>query len=236
MGPADLADPRNYGIGDEHTYALKTNDDPADPDYNNHKYLLAFLDALSTPNTEEFTAKIENLMDMDYFARFEAVNYLLGNPDCIRNNSNNYYLYFTPAGKTYLIPYDYDRCLGVTFEYDPDGTGMTAPGPYDGPVNQTYNRLYEKTIWQGGVEKYRLLYKSKLETVLGGEWFTAKHFQTIYEAYKATYSALAQPSQTIREQCRGSVDSNSLVFSERGRNMTVEKYMTAKRQTAERGI
>ena len=85
-------------------------------------------------SSADFKTKFRSYIDMDYFARFEAVNYLLGNPDCIRNHANNYYLYFTPAdekGKftAYIIPYDYDRCLGVNYDWNP-AQSMVKFGPY----------------------------------------------------------------------------------------------------------
>ena len=56
---------------------------------------------------------------MDNFLKFEAVSYFLGNPDDLRNNYNNYYIYFNKStGKMIFIPYDLDRCLGVTNGWD----------------------------------------------------------------------------------------------------------------------
>ncbi|MCH5351494.1 MAG: CotH kinase family protein [Clostridiales bacterium] len=243
--PADLSSAKNYGIGDEYVYALKTNDDPTDKDFNNHKYLLAFINALGERDSALFSEKLESLMDMNYFTRFEAVNYAAGNPDCIRNNFNNYYLYFTPAGKAYIIPYDYDRCFGINKDWNPSGDGMISAGPYDtrshGANRQNSNPLYTKTVLSGGIAKYRSLYKSKLQSVLDGEWMTYDNFLSIYNAYKATYNGLTSPSQTIRNNCGGNIDWSRLGFTEDGTsnfgssnsNISMRDYLTAKRRTLE---
>ena len=242
---ADLSSAKNYGIGDEYVYALKTNDDPSDKDFNNHKYLLALISALGESDSTAFSEKLESLMDMHYFTRFEAVNYAAGNPDCIRNNFNNYYLYFTPAGKAYFIPYDYDRCFGINKDWNPSGDGMISAGPYDtksyGANRQNSNPLYKKTILLGGMEKYRKLYKSKLQSVLDGEWLNYSNFQPIYNAYKTNYNGLTTPSQTIRDNCGGNIDTSRLSFSEDGTsnfgssnsNISMRDYLTAKRTTLE---
>ena len=243
MGPADLSSAKNYGIGDEFTYALKTNDDPESVDFNNHKYLLAFIGALGEKSNAAFREKIESLMDMNYFTRFEAVNYAAGNPDCIRNNFNNYYLYFTPAGKAYIIPYDYDRCFGINRDWNPSGNGMTQAGPFDthsyGSNKQNTNPLYTKTVLAGGIEQYQNLYQSKLRLVFGGEWMQYGNFLQIYNAYKSTYNGLTAPSQAIIDGCGKNMDWSRLAFSESGtdnygsqnNNISMQDYLITKCQT-----
>lgn len=248
MGPADLTSAKNYGIGDEYTYSLKTNDDPEDKDFNNHRYLLAFIEALGENDRTLFAEKLESMMDMHYFTRFEAVNYAAGNPDCIRNNFNNYYLYFTPAGKAYIIPYDYDRCFGINKDWNPSGNGMTQAGPYDtksyGSNCTNPNPLYAKTILSGGIAKYKKLYQSKLRLVLDGVWMTYGNFLSIYNAYKENYDSLTTPSSLIIGSCGGSVDMSRLDFSESGtdnfgstnHNISTSDYLEIKRQTLAKAI
>lgn len=89
-GKADLSRNEGYGVEtptQRFNYSLKTNDDREAEDYNHNKYLKDLINVLGeNKNSRDFKEKLEGLVDMDYFARFEAVNYLLGNPDCIRNN------------------------------------------------------------------------------------------------------------------------------------------------------
>lgn len=236
MGPADLTSMNGVGMTDGCTYELKTNDDPAE--FNNHKYLQALIDMLKIGDQNAFTAKLESMVDMDYFARFEAVNYLVGNPDCIRNNANNYYLYFTPAGKAYLIPYDYDRCFGINKDWNPSGNGMTETDPYttSTPNGRCNNPLYTRTILEGGIKKYQTIYKGWLKKALDGKWFTYENFSPIYQSYKKTYGNLTAPSRNLDLQ----VDAGRLTFSEDGTrdfgsnwdNISMKDYLEAKRRSA----
>ena len=247
-GPADLSSAISYGIGDEYNYSLKTNDDPESADFNNHKYLLDFISILGEKNSNTFAEKLQSVMDMHYFTRFEAVNYAAGNPDCIRNNFNNYYLYFTPAGKVYIIPYDYDRCFGINRDWNPSGNGMTAAGPYDthsyGANGRNTNPLYSRTILSGGIAKFRKLYQLKLRLVLDGKWMKYENFQSIYGVYRSKYNNFTAPSNAIMASCGDNIDWSRLSFSESGTddfgsyylNISVKDYLTKKRQTLERLI
>ena len=54
-----------------------------------------------------------NYMNVDNFLRYSALCWVFGLPDDLRNNYNNYYLYFDKEDKALFIPYDNDRCLGI---------------------------------------------------------------------------------------------------------------------------
>ncbi len=237
-GPADLTG-KGYGLSDDDPYCLKTNDDPEGKDWSDHKYIKAFIAALND-RQGNFTENFEKLMSPDYFARFEACNYLAGNPDCIRNNYNNYYLYFTPQGTAYVIPYDYDRCFGITRDWNPM-MGMVYTGPFErqNATGENRNPLYTRTILDDNAP-YRDLYASKIEEVLNSKWFTLGNFTTLYEAYRANYGTRTAPSQVIVRQCGGNVETSRFSFSlsgtnnytETGENISVEEYMRVKRETA----
>ena len=240
-----------YGIETatkSYTYNLKTNDD----DTNQHNYLKAFINMLQTSQTaSNFKTKLEAMVDMDYFTRFEAVNYLLGNPDCIRNNYNNYYIYFVPVSdgkyetsKTYIIPYDYDRCLGANMDWNPKES-MVNVTPYSKHGTQESNNpLYNKTILRDSREDYRAMYKEKLQQVLNGEWFTYANYQKLYNAYKANYDKLTTPSQLIQDKCGEKIKFSRFKFSltessdtgSTSDNLSVTLYFSKKRTTATNGI
>lgn len=246
--PANFTKNPNYGVEtptQRFTYTLKTNDDRTSPDYNHNKYLKALVDILNSTdkNASDFREKLEKLVDMDYFTYFEAVNYLLGNPDCIRNNMNNFYVYFVPeTGEMFIIPYDYDRCLGINVDWNPSGDGMTSTKPYDVKAHsaRVENPLYTKTILSGGLQYYKDMYKSKLQKVLDGEWFTYDNFRKIFNEYKGNYENLVTPSDLICLQCGGSLRLDRFVMSERGTsdlwssddNISTQMYMELKRQCA----
>lgn len=246
-GPANLTTADGRGVdapGQRFNYSLKTNNDRTAPEYTHHKYLIALIDMLKTPkNDADFRAKLEAIVEMNYFSTFEAVNYLLGNPDCIRNNANNYYMYFLPqSGKMYLIPYDYDRCLGINVDWNGFGNSMTGQTPYStkSAAGETENPLYTKTILEGGAEYYQNMFKEKLQTALADSWFTYDNFKKVFESYKQNYESLVTPSQIIRSRCGQNVRMNMLEMSERGTtdlssnsdNITTQLYMQLKRDCA----
>lgn len=246
---ADFTSASNYGVEtptQRFAYSLKTNNDRSDPDYKHNKDFKNFISVLQkSSHDDDFKSSLENVIDMDYFARFEAVNYLLGNPDCIRNNANNFYLYFTPEGMGFLIPYDYDRCLGVNQDYNPSGSGMMYEEPYSiyTPNGKLTNPLYLKTILNNGMPEYKTLYTNKIKEVLNSKWFTYDHFKNIYLSYKNNYSMLAKPSNYICNKIDGRIDYNRFYFSEDGasqneysstnHNISTSDYMRIKRETIE---
>ena len=249
---ADFASFENYGVETPtltFTYSLKTNDDRQAKDYNHNRYLKAFVEMLQTnKNASDFKSKLETMVNMDYFTRFEAVNYLLGNPDCIRNNKNNFYIYFVPVSdgdyaksKAYVIPYDYDRCLGADMDWNPQESMVNAtPYAASGWAGECENPLYTKTILDGGTAEYRQLYTEKLQLVLNGGWFNYGNYQKLYNAYSNNYSSVAMPSQVIVNQCGSNVKMERFVFSEKESsnvnvndgNLTVKIYFEKKRSTA----
>lgn len=249
--PANLTPNPNYGVEtptQRFTYALKTNDDRNSPDYQHNKYLKELINMLnSIGKSDADRQKLEQLVDMNYFTNFEAVNYLLGNPDCIRNNMNNYYIYFVPeTGKMFLIPYDYDRCLGINMDWNPSGNGMTSITPYtlNGATGRVENPLYTKTILSSGTAYYQNMYRNKIQRVLDGEWFTYEHFRAMFNNYKNNYAQLAAPSAAIANQCGENLRIDRFVMSERGTddlsiaddNITTQAYMRLKRQCATQNL
>ena len=244
--------PANLTTGDERgvetptqrfVYSLKTNDDRTSADYNHHQYLLALIDTLNKNGIaqSDFCDELEKVADMDNFSRFEAANYLLGNPDCFKNNANNYYLYFTPEGVAYFIPYDYDRCLGITMDWNPSGDAMISAKPFEttSVTGTPVSPMYTKTILDGGVPKYKTLYASKLNYVLNKmQVFTASAFVEVFNAYQNTYATKAIPSDYIITRCN--LDAARLKFSIGGasapsgtsQNYPTDKYIDQKRATA----
>ncbi len=250
VSPANLNAKESYGVEtptQRFNYSLKTNDDRTAADYNHHKDLLAFLDILQKDkNASDFCTALESVLDMDYFTRYEAVNYLLGNPDCIRNNSNNYYLYFTPQGKAYFIPYDYDRCLGANMDWNPSGNSMTQYTPFQttGSQGDITNPLYTKTVLDGGITKYQDMLAAAINKVLDGKWFTMDNYTKLFDAYCANYADVAMPSDSVLVRFGGRVQTHRFVFSlvessdieTSAKNLSVQKYLEFKRATAENAL
>ena len=130
--------------------------------------------------TKEDIAKV---VDMDNFLAFEAVTYFTGNPDDIRNDYNNYYIYFLKSsGKAIFIPYDVDRVFGLTKDWNPTNDAMTGVDPFSQMAESLgilqENPLYIYTVNKGGyyVEEFTKV----LQTVAESKWLTEENFNKVY--------------------------------------------------------
>ena len=97
--------------GKEHVYELKEGPEGFEAA---EEQLVNFITKLNTLSGEELYTWLESVMDIDLFLRTYAVNVAVGMWDDYWNNSNNYYLYLTPGGKVYFIPFDYDNTIGTS--------------------------------------------------------------------------------------------------------------------------
>lgn len=76
--------------------------------------LIQFITDLNTRTGSDFQTWIEQKMDIPLFLRTYAVNVVVGMWDDYWVNGNNFYVYFSPNGKVFFIPYDYDNTLGTS--------------------------------------------------------------------------------------------------------------------------
>ncbi len=190
---ANMTSTVSIGISDDfagtkYNYDLKTNKKTSD--FSPLKNIVTKL------NGSGVTKKVyDSVVDYESFVKFAAVSYWTGNPDDARNNYNNHYIYVYPstsskAGKMVYIPYDYDRTLGVTIGWNPDGTGMTGASPFstmaEGNHSNQVNPVFRYGIGTGG---YHLTeYKQMLDEVASNPLLTAEAFA---EEYNKAYNSYA---------------------------------------------
>lgn len=183
----------SIGIEDEdagkfYAYDLKTNKKTS-----THEDLTNLIKNLGSDITKESFAQ---LVDIDNFLSYCAVSYLLGNPDDLRNNYNNSYIYFrADNGKAMIIPYDFDRCLGITAHWNPTGDGVTSDNPFSLTLNADHsnqkNPLFLYSVTAGGY--YVREYAAKLEKIASDDWFTNENFASLYRIAEKNYADLAAP-------------------------------------------
>lgn len=217
-----------YGIEDKaagkfYNYDLKTNE--KDSDYST---LINMLDVLNKNDVSK--EDLESIMDTDYLVKFLAVSYFVGNPDDIRNNYNNHYLYFLKdSGKAIFIPYDNDRCLGMTYDWNPEGAGMTDVSPYSEYCESTsrsqVNPVITKTIL-GDDAYFKDAYADALKKVAESDWLTDAKFNEYYETAKQNYESVVVPSIEF-----ANADNDMFKFSLEGKftsgddaNMSFSEY------------
>ena len=136
---ADLTNTNNLGIEREYfrpTYGLKTNEKTSDMSL--FKTLISNINIKSISG-EEYFDNISQYIDVDNFLKYSALCYIFGLPDDLRNNSNNYYLYFNKENKALFLPYDNYRCLGIRYGWDIDLKDVSWDDPYMKGSNNDFN-------------------------------------------------------------------------------------------------
>lgn len=218
-GPADYSRTSAESIGIETPswtpiYDLKTNDDEPD-----HTLLTNLISTLNEDKSDASTFKetLDNMVDVDSFLKVQALNWVIGNPDDMRNNYNNYYTYFRSTdNKLMIFPYDLDRCFGVLQDW-----GIhTENYPYDATYQVVTNEDLRNPLF------YRTI-------ITGSTWY-GENFEVISE-YKNRYEELCN------EYAKKYLDVNKFkeftndfplvdknINKAGGSNITFETYANAK--------
>ena len=207
-------------------YDIKTNKKKTD-----HSSLKNMINTLNSGLLAK--SEVAELIDIDEFLKFAAVSYFMGNPDDIRNNYNNYYVYFLKStGKAMFIPYDFDRCLGMRAQWDPTGDGCSTDNPFSdkalGANADQENPVFIYTVDAGGY--YVNEYAEVLNKVANSTWLTTTNFNKYYNIAKANYSSDVQPSKSFNNTggYRFTFDNETAVASNNG-NYSFKKYITTKK-------
>ncbi len=217
-----------YGVEDKETgkkynYNLKTNKKTSD--HSSLKNLLRVM--ASSPSESQYNTVI----DGDYFARFLAVSYFLGDPDDMRNNYNNHYVYFRKDnGKAVFIIYDNDRTLGITYGYNPDGTGMTSQSPYSNRAAGKGDNQQNPLIRYGILNNngyLRSQYDNALAQVASSSLWDINTFNARYDLVKGHYQYAVTPEVSfanVKKTFRFSLDG--VYSSGDNNNMSFTDYVT----------
>lgn len=180
-------------------YDLKTNKKKN----TTHTGLLNLISVINDKKSSasEYASKIEKVMDMQNFMMMESIAYLLGNFDDMRNNANNYYLYIASTTNiAYIIPYDFDRCLGAGAEgrqdymtsFSPESTKMQCSGNWQ-TISLYWRTVCTSTSSSSGhanverVEKYRALYQSNIEYLINNRILSYDTFSAFVNSFPVDY-------------------------------------------------
>lgn len=181
----------------------------------------------------------ESVVDKESFLNFAAVSYFTGNPDDMRNNYNNHYVYFRKSdGKAVFIPYGNDRVLGICVGWNPTGSGMTEVSPFSsmaaGNRSKQVNPLYRLTILNDDCY-YPDEYTQKIKELSESEWLTEDNFNERYEKAKANYADCTKPDKNINN-----ADAHQFEFSLDGvfdsgdeENMSIKEYFDRIKETVD---
>lgn len=226
-----------YGVADKkkgqfYNFDLKTNQD-----LSQHEYIQKFLNVINDDNiTKE---ELESVLDTDYFMRFCALNYLMGNQDDMRNNYNNHYIYFRPSdGKAIFIPYDCERCFGCEYAWDSTDHGMANVSPYssisEGTRTEQTNPLIINTVTENGL--YKDEYTEYLKEFSTGEWVTVENFEKYYDQLKDNYSEFIISNTSFFSTSGHNLEFSMEGGSEYNDNLSIREFMESIRATTEKYI
>ena len=179
-------------------------------------------------------SKIAEVVDLEYFAMYEAVSTFLGCPDDLRNNYNNYALYFRRTdGKMIIIPIDLDRCLGASREWDPTENAVAEISPFSnkavGNGGDQVNPLYKRTILNTSTST-RGLYIEALNKILNSEWSSLDKFNSIHNTFKKHYeefekTTISNVPFSLNEKYKGTQE-----------NMSFKEYLSRKENTINKAL
>ncbi|MGN0814435.1 MAG: CotH kinase family protein [Candidatus Coproplasma sp.] len=221
----------SYGVEDEDkcqffVYDLKTNKKTS-----THQSLKELITTLNSGNlTKEAFAGV---VDEENFVSYSAVSYIVGNPDDLRNNYNNCYIYFrADNGKMMIIPYDMDRVFGIN-TWNPYGDSMTCDSPFSvkNVVGEQKNPLFKTTLCSQGL--YAEEYFGAVTSIIGCDMLTDSAFAARFNTAKQLYSDYCTPSKTYRNasSCAFTFNLTATCAASGNSNMSFSDYMSAKRQT-----
>lgn len=226
----------SYGVEDEDkgqffVYDLKTNKKKSD-----HSSLKNLIDVL---NSNDLTKeKFESVVDSQYFIAYAAASFIIGNPDDLRNNYNNTYIYFRKDnGKMILIPHDLDRVFGINV-WNPYGTGNVSESPFHSHnvCGEQRSPLFNKTIQNGGFLTNE--FASELQKLSTNKILDPNNFEIEYRKAYSLYSDEAKPSKDYRNASKNSFyfDLKKTCKPNESNNMSFKDYMTAKLENLSKHI
>ena len=218
-GPADFSKSSLNSIGIETPswtpiYDLKTNDD--EPDHTILKNLVNTLNN-DKSSASKFKSTLDSLVDIDEFLKFSALSWVVGNPDDMRNNYNNYFTYFRSSdNKLVTIPYDVDRCFGILQDWEIH------------TENYKYNSY--KQVVNNNDLRNPLFYRTFLT---GSSWYGQnfecnKEYQTRYEHYCYVYAHKYLDNNKFKTFTDKFYWVNKNVSSGGGANLSFASYAQAK--------
>lgn len=228
QGPASLNKNTIDKIGVEGpnyhpSYDLKTNDKEDEID---HSLLRNVINTLNddTSSASSFKDTLDSLIDVDSILKYQALCWVIGNPDDSRNNSNNFYIYFnSKTNKMSFIPYDFDRCFGILkdWEIHMENIPLDYNKQYLGNGNEPYQP--NPLLWR------LFLSENDNNVDYSNKYPVIEEYQNKYISYCKEYAAKFLDNNKFMEfskQFKYSEENNSSNV-----NLTFNEYAVAKLKT-----
>lgn len=208
-------------------YDLKTNKSTSE-----HLAFKNFINKIISTSSNEFNKFLEENTIYDSLINYLSISYLLGDPDDLRGNFNNTYIYFTPENKALFIPTDNDRVLGSTGGTgNPTGHHGALNKPFDNHTGYSTNSMafFNKSIVGEGNSTTKENYLNSIKKIINDGWFELETFTQYYTKCKNNYGSLL----TLGSKVNGGTTLFSLTESNDladGWNLSVNVYFETKKQ------
>ena len=172
-----------------YTYDLKTNKKTSD-----HSAIKAFINASKTSTGANRKALMQEMSVYEEFIAFTASLYVIGDPDDLRANCNNAYVYFAIVGETtkiVFIPTDHDRAFASCGDGgNPTGNHTLQESPFSsrlGYGNSGASDFFNKMIVSSNSLDIRADYVDKLDEIADSEWLTTTKFESYFNLVREHY-------------------------------------------------
>lgn len=155
---------------------------------NDRTDLTAIADAMALPD-EQMLEVLPQLVDLDQWIRFWAVETLLGAWDSASGNANNFHIYRHPEdGRFRFIPWGADTAFRGEHPLKP-GTGVLYRN------FSLADRLFD-------IPEYRTMYRAELETLLADQWNETQLLDELTEIRDLTGTD-AEATRSLRDFIAG---------------------------------
>ena len=213
-------------------YDLKTNKKTS-----KHEDIKNFINLLKNTSESNFKTMLETNTKYDMLMKYFAVSFLMGDPDDLRGNFNNTYLYFIPKTETtnalaVFIPTDHDRALGSSGGANPSeikhGVELS---PFATRTGYSTNNmpLYKKSIL-GNDNGIKNDYLNAIKEVIDSSYMSIDTFKTYYNKAYNHYSNLTALGNKFRDSdVPFSLNENDDINN--GWNLSIGTYLSKKVKT-----
>ncbi len=213
-------------------YDLKTNKSTS-----SHQSIKSFITMVKGTNNTKSYDTFNQITHYKSFIKYLAISYLLGDPDDLRGNYNNTYIYFVPEiNKAIFIPNDHDRTFGSTGGTgNPTGHHGASNKPYDsltGYGGENMSPLFTKTILKSGNQKIKEDYYNEIQNILSNSTFTYESYLKVYEIVKKTYYNNISIGKNVNDSAIKFKIEDEDKNLDSDWNLNVEVYINTKRQSA----
>ncbi len=216
----------------KYTYDLKTNKDTSD-----HSSLINFITDLSETHGDTIYDFMKERSVYNEWINYLAVSYLLGDPDDLRGNYNNAYIYFTKSGKIVFIPVDSDRTLGNGHEKNNSnatGNYQTLVKPFDKKAGYQENKdkLINVNILSSNSKVVTKDYIDRIKEIVDSSILDYNYFVECFNKAKENYKDVVQISNDIHTEFKlpsFSLNGSTNIYSRK--NLSIKTYLDVKIKT-----